>query len=806
MSGSLQDQITILNNQTGSFYPSSNPSGYITGVDLSFSGNYYTKTESESRYVNVTGAETILGDKTFHDKVYINSLYVTGVETIVNTTNTNVASNYLILNLTGGAVDGGIFFVTGSGLTGINDSGAIIGFDYSDKFKFGIGTRASDLSVLDTIASFDDVTNVSGNLQTQISTLNNATGNYVLTSQTGQFYPNSNPSGFITGLRPNEAQDNLNAGSSVTLSKAVTINSSAIVNGNFTVDGNVLFVDSVNNRVGVGTVTPISALDIATGNLFVRTGNISTNTIANYNNSGPLTLNYQGGTFSVTNNATTVIHATQAGNIGVGTVTPNERLTVSGNISASGAGIFSNGFPAGALDIGADVNNTTRTSNRRKLASITAPDFTNTKRIEFFNSDSTSSLINTVSIGGRSGSSLFAATDLNFVTTSSTSNAGGTVAMYINSSQNVGIGTTSPTERLTVSGNINASGTVIASNLVYTSGDQTVDGVKTFSNNIVGNGTDNRLPNQLLDNVDDIVTRQLGDSRYSTHNRIIRTDTLGNKSVFEQFIDFEDQYDTDISLSNAFGAANWSVSPSVFGDIWNPSNASVSAFQGQDAHTHNGILLIRGHTTSNNCFSIGMRRATSPDALGIPIRELTCRVFLSSFDFTTQGYFKIGPIPKGGTGGSQESLVGGLMFNPYIHPTNLVIAAAKTGIPSPFTFTTNPANLDFVDTGVNFINLLDRWINITYIVDFTVPGFNPILKIIITREGVTLASLTYNLGSAFTAIPRWDLLVAVGASRELGIQYGKFTYTSRSQIFIDYLYSKYSGTSTAPSNWNSLRF
>ena len=200
ISGSLQTQITTLNNQTGSYYPRTNPSGYITGVDLSFSGNYYTKDESESRYVNTTGAETILGDKTFHDKVYINNLYVTGLETIINTTNTNVASNYLLLNLTGGAVDGGIFFITGSGLTGINDSGAIIGFDHSDKFKFGIATRASDLSTLDTIASYEEVTGISGGLQTQISTLNSATGSYVLNSQTGQFYANSNPSGFITGV------------------------------------------------------------------------------------------------------------------------------------------------------------------------------------------------------------------------------------------------------------------------------------------------------------------------------------------------------------------------------------------------------------------------------------------------------------------------------------------------------------------------------------------------------------------------------------------------------------------------------
>lgn len=218
VSGGLQTQITTLNNATGSyvlnsqtgvFYPRTNPSGYITGVDLSFSGNYYTKTESESRYVNTTGAETILGNKTFHDNVYINNLYITGLETIVNTTNTNVASNYIMLNLTGGAVDGGIFFVTGSSLTGINDSGAIIGFDHSDEFKFGISTRASDLSTLNTIASVEQMTGISGGLQTQISILNNQTGSYVLntqtgnfitTSQTGAFYPVTNPSGYITGV------------------------------------------------------------------------------------------------------------------------------------------------------------------------------------------------------------------------------------------------------------------------------------------------------------------------------------------------------------------------------------------------------------------------------------------------------------------------------------------------------------------------------------------------------------------------------------------------------------------------------
>ena len=234
VSGLLSGYVTgsvVRPSETGAFYAASNPSGFITGVDLSFSGNYYTKSESESRYVNTTGTETILGDKTFHDKVYINSLYVTGLETIINTTNTNVASNFIMLNLTGGAVDGGLFFVTGSGLTGINDSGAILGFDHSDKFKFGIGTRASDLSVLDTIASVEDMTGISGNLQTQINSLSNATGSYVLSSQTGAFYPISNPSGYVTGsvVRPSET------GSFITISQTgvfyPTSNPSGFVTG-----------------------------------------------------------------------------------------------------------------------------------------------------------------------------------------------------------------------------------------------------------------------------------------------------------------------------------------------------------------------------------------------------------------------------------------------------------------------------------------------------------------------------------------------------------------------------------------------
>ena len=119
------------------------------------------------------GNQSIGGIKTFRDNVYINNLFVTGTETIVSTNNFSVQSPYVILNLTGGAVDGGIFFITGSGLTGINDTGPIIGFDHSTKFKFGFGTRNSDLSTLPDIASVQNIEALSGVADNKFSTITN---------------------------------------------------------------------------------------------------------------------------------------------------------------------------------------------------------------------------------------------------------------------------------------------------------------------------------------------------------------------------------------------------------------------------------------------------------------------------------------------------------------------------------------------------------------------------------------------------------------------------------------------------------
>lgn len=197
--------------QTGldSKYDASNPSGFITGVDLS---NYATASNLQSTgqtlqnqinnldntYASDTallgtgqsldnkinnlsgvsvltyGEQYVNGRKIFRDQVIIQDLYVTGTETIVNTTNTNVGSNYILLNATGGAIDAGIFIVTGSGLTGITDTGAVIGYDVpANRWVFGNTSRDSDLSQLEKIAGITDITNYSGYASNTFATITN---------------------------------------------------------------------------------------------------------------------------------------------------------------------------------------------------------------------------------------------------------------------------------------------------------------------------------------------------------------------------------------------------------------------------------------------------------------------------------------------------------------------------------------------------------------------------------------------------------------------------------------------------------
>ena len=150
ISGDLQQQISnldsetgsyVLKSQTGAFYPSSNPSGFITGVDLT---------------------------------PYATTGYVTGIS---------------------GALQQQVNILQGQ--TGSYTLHSETGAFYPSSNPSGFITGAPNLS---GYATEPYVTGISGGLQQQITKLDNQTGNYTLHSETGVFYPKTNPSGFITGV------------------------------------------------------------------------------------------------------------------------------------------------------------------------------------------------------------------------------------------------------------------------------------------------------------------------------------------------------------------------------------------------------------------------------------------------------------------------------------------------------------------------------------------------------------------------------------------------------------------------------
>jgi hypothetical protein len=102
--------------------------------------------------VFTTGVQLIGGTKYFVGNTYIDNLYVTGSQFVVNTQDFYVGDNWIVMNATGGARDSALFISTG--ITGINATGAILGLDVpSNSWRFGFGSQQTDLITLPRIAS-----------------------------------------------------------------------------------------------------------------------------------------------------------------------------------------------------------------------------------------------------------------------------------------------------------------------------------------------------------------------------------------------------------------------------------------------------------------------------------------------------------------------------------------------------------------------------------------------------------------------------------------------------------------------------
>src|SRR5210317_1586513 len=128
--------------------------------------------------------------------------------------------------------------------------------------------------------------------------------------------------------------------------------STAIVTGDLTVDTNTLYVDSTNNRVGIGTTTPDEFLYVQDGDIKVGKTSNDFGVLHLGNTSDQTKIVGRGGSHS--SNPNTMLFFTDntermtidaSGNVGIGTTTLNSKLNIAGSIAALNTG------PASRTDI-----------------------------------------------------------------------------------------------------------------------------------------------------------------------------------------------------------------------------------------------------------------------------------------------------------------------------------------------------------------------------------------------------------------------------------------------------------------------
>ena len=132
---------------------------------------------------------------------------------------------------------------------------------------------------------------------------------------------------------------------------------------------------------------------------------------------------------------TSSLDISATGNVGIATSSPSANLDVSGNV----------------ILVGSENSLTTRTNNTTKLSRVSMPPFTTTNLNFSLFAGATTNTANIVAVGGEAAG-MAAATQVDFVTAANTNTDSGTVRMTINSSGQVGIATTSPTQTLSVNG------------------------------------------------------------------------------------------------------------------------------------------------------------------------------------------------------------------------------------------------------------------------------------------------------------------------------------------------------------------
>jgi len=406
-------------------------------------------------------------------------------------------------------------------------------------------------------------------------------------------------------------------------STAITIDSSQNVSlsGDLTVDTNTLYVDSTNNRVGIGTSIPDGKLNVVKGTASGTTASTSANNIVIDGTSGTETgitlfstvasgirfgdasgasqgvIEYGHATnyMRFVTNAAERMRIDSSGNVGIGTSSPFGELSIKSASPQVYLETVANGnvqinFNETADQLDVMVNNSngkiafgTNSTERMRIDS--------SGNVTIDGSDASTSLASTAILNLKAGDANNEYSILRFATSADGSiayigakatttgaypssvgnlefgvqNGASTVtAMTINNSGNVGIGTTNPVRQLSIEKN----GTALAS-LVNTAGGS--------CQLLFGDSASDTQGRVLYDNNGDYLTL------YANGAERMRIDSSGNLLVGTTVTP---AYGV-MNLKNPADAARWQVGPNEFGNfvVYNQSTVGVYLTDGGTSWT-----------------------------------------------------------------------------------------------------------------------------------------------------------------------------------------------------------------------------